>query len=288
MRELRQFEGKLHRIPDQDGLLCRSELAAEGISNRGIDEVCTSFGEAQRSSVIAQRVRHLSTIFRDDRPLYIKAVQVIPFQPNVCSTVNMDVLRGDDFQLNDRIYFDGNARGILLTKFIQNCGSEHIASVACLCEVELATAIAELYGNFFSIAGHRPRHRGSSPLLHGQCNISRLVLVQFGCICRQGDIQIFDDMDSDFIGCVLPSGLVRCLCHERVVARLREADIGQIRHIDAGIINAILLNFPGNGLAIGDVLSIQVQSQCFIQVETALVRLSSKLDSGENLNRLLL
>ena len=112
--------------------------------------------------------------------------------------------------------------------------------------------------------------------------------MQFGCICRQGDIQIFDDMDSDFIGCVLPSGLVRCLCHERVVARLREADIGQIRHIDAGIINAILLNFPGNGLAIGDVLSIQVQSQCFIQVETALVRLSSKLDSGENLNRLLL
>ena len=94
--------------------------------------MCASFGEAQRSSIIAQRVCHLGPIFRDNRPLYLKAIQVIPFQPNICGTVNMDILRGDDFQLNDRIDFDGDACGILLAQFIQNRGSEHIVSVTCL------------------------------------------------------------------------------------------------------------------------------------------------------------
>ena len=286
--ELRQFEGELHRIPDQDGLLCRSELAAKGVGNAGIDEVCASFGEAQRSSIVAQGVRHLSPIFRDDRPLYLKAIQVIPFQPNICGTVNMDILRGDDFQLNDRIDFDGDVRGILLAQFIQNRSCEHIAAVACLRKIELATVIAELYGNLFPIAGHGPRHRGRSSLLHGQCDVSRLVLVQFGRVCHQADIEVFDDMDRDLIGRVLTPSLVRCLCHERVVARLSEADVGQIRHIDSGIISAILLNFPGNGLAVREVLSIQIQGQCLIQMESALIRLSRKLDSRKNLNRLLL
>ena len=95
-------------------------------------------------------------------------------------------------------------------------------------------------------------------------------------------------MDRDLIGRVLTPSLVRCLCHERVVACLSEADVGQIRHIDACIISTILLDLPGNGLAIRQVLGIQIQDQCLIQMEPTLIRLSRKLDSRKNLNRLLL
>ena len=298
--ELRQLEGQLDCIPDQD-TGPGEELASKLIRHRSGNEMGAGFDEVQGAAVIAERIGNLRTRLRHHGPLHRQAAQVRRIQADRRSLVKVDVLRSIDAQVNDRVDLEGDTLRVLAAQFIGHRGSQRVVAVAQLIEIKLAAIIVERDRDFNSIALQFPGDAGREAIPNRQGDLGILVLVELGhfgkgvrrqqfCVRlvdpvrREYEVQVLDNADRDFLGLILTASLVGSLGNEGVRTLFGEADLREVRQVEAFVHDPILLDFPGDGLVFGGVPGIQVQGQFFVQVQAGLVSRSGELDDRQDLD----